>query len=375
MTQTATDPVSLSLDLGERSYDILVGENLISDAARYISPLLHHPRVIIVSDENVAKLWLEPLTDSLTSGGITCDQIVLPAGEQTKSFDQFEALVSEILGLGIERKTTLVALGGGVIGDITGFAAAVTLRGLNVIQIPTSLLAQVDSSVGGKTGINTAHGKNLVGAFHQPRLVLADIGTLKTLPPRQLLAGYAEVVKYGLIDDPAFFNWCDKNAGALLKGDVDALRYAVHQSCLAKARIVAADERETGQRALLNLGHTFGHALEAETGYGDKLLHGEAVGIGTILAFELSCKMGLCDQGETGRVRAHFETVGMKTSLRELAEPHWTADILIEHMSKDKKVDSGSIAFILAKGIGQSFVTRDVDIEDVKSVLTRALDL
>ncbi len=369
-----TEPTTLSLDLGERSYDILVGKDLIRAAARYISPLLHQPRVIIVSDNNVAPVWLEPLTDSLDQAGIKSQAIILPAGEQSKNFTQLDTLVSEILGLGIERKTTLVALGGGVIGDITGFAAAITLRGIDFIQIPTSLLAQVDSSVGGKTGINTAHGKNLIGAFYQPRLVLADTDALGTLPRRQLLAGYAEVVKYGLIDDPDFFAWCENNAPALLDGDPDALGFAVHKSCQAKARIVSADERETGQRALLNLGHTFGHALEAEVGYGDKLLHGEAIGIGMVMAFELSNRIGLCDQGEVGRIRAHFEAVGLKTSLDGLADSSWSADQLISHMSKDKKVDAGSIAFILARGIGKSFVSREVSMADVKVTLERALD-
>jgi 3-dehydroquinate synthase len=369
-----TDPTTLSLDLGERSYDILVGAGLITNAARHISLLLHQPRVIIITDDNVGPIWLKPLTDSLEGGNILHQTIVLPAGEQTKNFQQLEQLVNEILGLGIERKTTLIALGGGVIGDITGFAASIILRGIDFIQIPTSLLAQVDSSVGGKTGINTTHGKNLAGAFYQPRLVLADTDALATLPKRQLLAGYAEVVKYGLIDDPEFFTWCDNNATALLDGDVSALSYAVHKSCQAKARIVSADERESGQRALLNLGHTFGHALEAEVGYGDKLLHGEAVGIGMIMAFELSNRLGLCDQGDVGQICEHFERVGLKTTLDGLADSAWNAEKLIGHMGKDKKVEAGSIAFVLARGIGKSFVSRDVGMEDVTAVLERALD-
>jgi len=369
-----TNLETLSLDLGERSYDIKVGSGLISQAAEYIAPILRQPQVIIVTDENVAPLWLKPLVDSLAVGGIENHSIILPAGEQTKKFSTLETLVSDILDLKVERTTTLIALGGGVIGDITGFAAAITLRGIDFIQIPTTLLAQVDSSVGGKTGINTGHGKNLVGSFHQPRLVLADIEALGTLPQRQLLAGYGEAVKYGLIDDPDFFQWCESNASALIDGNPDALRYAVYKSCQAKARIVSADERESGQRALLNLGHTFAHALEAETGYGDLLLHGEAVSIGTVMAFELSHRMGLCDQGEIGRIRAHFEAVGLKTTLDGLANGSWSAEKLITHMNKDKKVVAGSIAFILARGIGKSFVCGDVEMQNVKFVLERALD-
>ena len=369
-----TEPITLALDLGERSYSIKVGEHLIEDAARHVAPLLNQPRVIVVTDDNVAPLWLKPLTDSLDKTGIVSNSIVLPAGEQTKSFSQLETLVNDILNLRIERQTTLVALGGGVIGDLTGFAAAVTLRGIDFIQIPTSLLAQVDSSVGGKTGINTAFGKNLVGAFHQPRLVLADTSALRTLPRRQLLSGYAEIVKYGLIDDPGFFIWCENNASSLIDGDPEALAYAVQKSCQAKARIVSADERESGQRALLNLGHTFGHALEAETGYGNKLLHGEAVGIGMVLAFELSNRLNLCDQGDVGRIREHFEAVGLRTTLDGLADASWSADKLIAHMGKDKKVEGGSVAFILAHGIGKSVIRRDVDMQEVKYVLERALD-
>jgi len=369
-----TDPVCISVDLGTRSYPILIGENLIGDAGYYINKNLPNSRVIVVTDATVATIWLTPLTDSLKAAEIPFHTIVLPAGEKTKCFQQLEYLTEEILDVGIERSTTLVALGGGVIGDLAGFAAAIVLRGINFVQIPTTLLAQVDSSVGGKTGINTRHGKNLAGAFHQPRLVLADIGTLKTLSQRQLLAGYAEVVKYGLIDDLNFFSWCEKNARALIDGDSTARIHAVRTSCLAKARIVSADERESGQRALLNLGHTFGHALEAECGYGDLLLHGEAVAIGITLAFEMSHYLGLCDQGEAGQVRAHLEAVGLKTTLDGLADPSWTVEKLLDHMQKDKKVQAGTITFILARGIGKSFISRDVKIDEVEAVLARALD-
>ena len=305
---------------------------------------------------------------------IEIESLVLPATETTKSFSHFQQLLDDILALGIDRKTTLVALGGGVIGDIVGFAAAVLLRGIDFIQIPTTLLAQVDSSVGGKTGINTNYGKNLVGAFHQPKLVLADTGVLDTLPKRELLAGYAEVVKYGLIDDFEFYEWCESNANALIEGDQAARRYAVLKSCQSKARIVSADERESGQRALLNLGHTFGHAFEAETGYGDKLLHGEAVSIGCVQAFELSTRLGLCDSQDSIRVQKHYSQIGLRNSLRDLANENWTVDKLISHMAKDKKAEAGKIKFILQRGIGGSFVADDVAIDDVRAVLEKALN-
>jgi len=373
MLNSDSDISVLQLDLGERSYDIVVGDGLIDGAGERIAPPLSHPSVVVITDENVEKRWLGPFERSLANAGIGFRSIVLPAGETTKSFSQFERLVEDLLSGGIDRKTCLIALGGGVIGDITGFAAAVTLRGLDFIQVPTTLLAQVDSSVGGKTGINTGQGKNLVGAFYQPRLVLADTATLDTLPERELLAGYAEVVKYGLIDDAPFFEWCESNGRRLLDGDAQARRYAVHHCCEAKARIVAEDERETGVRALLNLGHTFGHALEAESGYGDALLHGEAVAIGTLMAFALSHRMGLCSGQDAGRVEAHFEAAGLKADLKGIADASWSPERLVGHMGKDKKVEAGTIAFILTRGIGQAFITRDVDIEEVKAVLADAL--
>jgi len=368
------DTSVLELDLGDRSYDIVVGDGLIDGAGERIVPFLSHPRVIVITDENVENQWLKPFESSLSHAGIAFRSIVLPAGEATKSFSQFERLVENLLSGGIDRKTCLIALGGGVIGDITGFAAAVTLRGLDFIQVPTTLLAQVDSSVGGKTGINTAHGKNLVGAFYQPRLVLADTRTLDTLPKRELLAGYAEVVKYGLIDDTPFFEWCESDGRRLIDGDAQARRYAIHHCCAAKARIVAEDERETGVRALLNLGHTFGHALEAESGYGDTLLHGEAVAIGTLMAFDLSHRMELCSGQDAGRVEAHFKAAGLKADLKGIADANWSPERLVGHMGKDKKVDAGTIAFILTRGIGRAFITRDVQLEEVKAVLADALE-
>lgn len=368
-TAPTHDTETLRVELGERSYDIIVGADLIKDAAKWIAPVLARPRVVIITDKNVAAHYLAPLTKSLNDAGIRVDAITLPAGEQSKSFAQYEKLCETILALGIERSTTLIALGGGVMGDLVGFAAASILRGLPFIQVPTTLLSQVDSSVGGKTGINTAHGKNLVGAFYQPKLVLADTTTLNTLDRRQLLAGYSEVVKYGLIDSPKFYEWLESHAQALIDGDMDKRRYAVLTSCAAKARVVAEDEREGGKRALLNLGHTFGHALEAETGYGDALLHGEAVCIGTVMAFELSQRLGLCPGQDFGRMLAHFEALKLPTDLCRLNAGGWTVDRLMAHMSHDKKVEDGKLTFILANGIGQAFISRDVQNNDVRELL------
>ncbi|MBL4721633.1 MAG: 3-dehydroquinate synthase, partial [Alphaproteobacteria bacterium] len=282
---------TVTVALGDRSYDIIVGEGVLAQAGALIAPVLRLPKTIIVTDENVAAKHLETLQRSLEIQGVSHESIVLPPGDQTKNFDQLQKLVEGLLRAGVERSSTIIALGGGMVGDLTGFAAGITLRGLNYIQIPTTLLAQVDSSVGGKTAINTPQGKNLAGVFHQPKLVLADVGVLDTLPRRELVAGYGEIVKYGLINDAEFFHWLEGHAAALLDGDANARRIAVVKSCQSKANIVAADERETGVRALLNFGHTFGHALEAETGFGDMLLHGEGVAIGMMLAFDLSVAM------------------------------------------------------------------------------------
>ncbi|MEO5372691.1 MAG: 3-dehydroquinate synthase [Alphaproteobacteria bacterium] len=380
--QPATSDV-LTVDLGPRSYDIHVGAGLIDRAGAMIRPVLRQPRVFIVTDDTVAPLYLTRLEQSLAVAGIESARLVLPAGEQTKDFAHLEQVVSAMLEARCERRTTVVALGGGVIGDLTGFAAAVLLRGVDFVQIPTTLLSQVDSSVGGKTGINTGHGKNLVGAFHQPRLVLADIATLDTLPRREVLAGYAEVVKYGLIDDPDFFAWLEENGTQVVAGDPTARRRAVLTSCAAKARVVAADEREDGPRALLNLGHTFGHVLEAETGYGAELLHGEAVAIGMTLAFALSARMGLCPPAEALRVRRHLDAIGLPTSPRQIGPrqigPQQIAgrvfdpDRLLAHMAQDKKVRDGRVTFVLARGIGRSFLNREVDPADVRTVLAEAV--
>jgi 3-dehydroquinate synthase len=297
---------------------------------------------------------------SLSNAEIEADAIVLPAGEQTKDIAHFEKLLNEILGRGIERDTSLLALGGGVVGDITGFAAACALRGIDFVQAPTTLLAQVDSSVGGKTGINSPHGKNLIGAFHQPRLVLADSRVLRTLPRREMLAGYAEVVKYGLIAEETFFAWLEGHGADLIDGDPAIIRHAVVASCKAKAAIVAEDEKERGARALLNLGHTFGHALEAETGFGGTLLHGEAVAIGMAMAFDMSVRLGLCPVEDAARVRRHLGAVGLPTGTNFTNSIVWSPKRLIGHMAKDKKVTGGQLTFILARGIGKAFVTRDV---------------
>lgn len=374
MTDTAhTNHSTLNVDLGDRSYDILVGEDLLDRAGEIMRPLLSRQNAVIISDSNVAPLYLSRLQTSLENAEISQSAIVLPAGEATKDFAHLEELTSKLLSTPVERKTMLIALGGGVIGDITGFAAAITLRGMGFIQIPTTLLAQVDSSVGGKTGINTPQGKNLVGAFHQPRLVLADISTLNTLPRREFLAGYAEVAKYGLLGNFEFFSWLEDQGRKICDGDPETIRHAVLTSCQDKALIVAEDEREAGKRALLNLGHTFGHSLEAQVGYGGKLLHGEAVAIGMDMAFELSHRIGLCSGQDRDRARRHLQAVGLKVVLEGLADDTWTADALLAHMQNDKKTEDGKLTFILARAIGDSFVTNDVDPGAVRGVLEDAL--
>ena len=372
-----SDIRTVRVDLAGRSYGIAIGPGLIDRAGELTAKLLAQPRVIIVSDDIVAERYGARLYNSFTKAGIEASILFVPAGERSKEFDIFGQLMNGLLDQRPDRKTTLVALGGGVVGDLVGFAASVLLRGVDFIQVPTTLLAQVDSSVGGKTAINTRHGKNLVGTFYQPRLVLADTDVLDTLPRRELLAGYAEVVKYGLIGDPAFFDWCEKNATDLLAGDAARRTYAIEQSCRAKARIVAADERETTDlRALLNLGHTFGHALEAETGFGPDLLHGEAVGTGMALAFDLSARLGLCPAGDAERVRAHLGAVGLPVRLRSIGggnRRQWNTAKLIEHMRGDKKAQAGHLTFVLTRGIGKAFVTRDVDEGALRSLLDQAV--
>jgi 3-dehydroquinate synthase len=353
---------TLRVELGSRSYDIVVGAGLLADAGALIAPVVRQKRVVVVTDENVAKLHLTALQVGLDKAKIAHHAIILPPGEATKDFAHFSKLCEDVLALGIERGTPLIALGGGVVGDLTGFAAATLLRGLDYVQVPTTLLSQVDSSVGGKTAIDSKHGKNLIGAFHQPVLVLADIDTLATLPRRELLAGYAEVVKYGFIRDRAFFEWLEEAGPKLVAGDSDARRQAVLKSCAAKAAIVAIDERETGERQLLNFGHTFGHALEAETGFGDALLHGEAVALGMRLAFDLSAELGLCPRDSVKRVRRHYEAVGLPVAITRIGNARrFTPGALLQDMGKDKKVRDGRITLILAHDIGDAFISREVE--------------
>jgi 3-dehydroquinate synthase len=357
----------LTVELGDRSYPIHIGPGLLAQAGALIAPLTKGRRLFVITDDNVAPLYLEPFTRAVTASGFTVHAVTLPHGEATKSFAQLEFLMESMVSAKVERGTLVVALGGGVIGDLAGFAAAIYMRGVDFIQIPTTLLSQVDSSVGGKTAINIAHGKNLVGAFHQPRLVLADLSTLATLDQRQILAGYAEVIKYGLIDDEPFFQWLEHHGSAVVSGDLAARARAVRHSCAAKARIVSADEREAGARALLNLGHTFGHALEAETGYSDELFHGEGVALGILMAFQLSVQLGLAPPSDLDRIETHWSKVGLPTRLgRNRA---WDPARLLAHMDGDKKVKDGKITFVLARGIGQSFLTRDVEAGAVLKML------
>ncbi|WP_298290869.1 3-dehydroquinate synthase [uncultured Litoreibacter sp.] len=359
----------LRVELGERSYDILIGEGLLGQAGQLMSNLAIRGRVAVLTDENVATLHLETLRHGLSAAGIEMVSLALPAGEATKSWPHFSRAVDWLLEQRVERGDVVVALGGGVIGDLAGFAAAVLRRGVRYVQIPTSLLAQVDSSVGGKTAINSAHGKNLIGAFHQPALVLADVTALGTLSDRDFLAGYGEVMKYGLLGDASFFDWLESNAPDMAAGDVAKCIYAVKRSCEMKAAIVARDETEQGERALLNLGHTFCHALENATGYSDRLLHGEGVAVGCALAFEVSARMGLCSQEDPSRVRAHLAQMGLKRDLRDIAGDLPGPDKLVELMGQDKKVVAGTLNFIMARGIGEAFVTSDVDLQVVRDVL------
>ncbi len=361
------------VDLAERSYDVEIGPDLLAQAGARIRPLLHRPRVAVLTDETVAALHLDALRAGLAAAGVEMSALALPPGEGTKSWPQFERAVEWLLAEKVERRDVVVAFGGGVIGDLAGFAASVLRRGVRFVQIPTSLLAQVDSSVGGKTGINAPQGKNLIGAFHQPSMVLADTAVLGTLTARDFLAGYGEVVKYGLLGDAEFFEWLERNGPALAQGDMAARVQAVTRSVQMKADIVARDETEQGDRALLNLGHTFCHALEAATGYSDRLLHGEGVAIGCALAFELSARLGLCSQEDPSRVRAHLRTMGMKTDLADIPGDLPGAGALVDLMAQDKKVVDGQLRFILARGIGQAFVTSDVPSDAVLSVLEDAL--
>lgn len=360
---------TVPVDLGDRSYDIIIGSGLLESAGELIRPVLSRPRTVIVTDGNVADTHLAGFERACAAADIETRSIVLKPGEGTKSFGNLEALLGDLVDRQVGRDDVITALGGGVIGDLAGFAAAILRRGVDFIQAPTTLLSQVDSSVGGKTAINVPQGKNLIGAFHQPKLVLADVAALDTLPAREVLAGYAEVVKYGLLGDRAFFDWLEVNGPAVVAGDRVARVEAVARSCAAKARIVAADERESGVRALLNLGHTFGHALEAEGGYDGTILHGEAVAIGMIQAFELSARLGLCPGQDVTRVRRHFDAVGLPVRPSDRNLDGTAPERLLEHMGQDKKVRDGQLTFIMVRGIGDAFVTRDVAVPDVLDYL------
>jgi 3-dehydroquinate synthase len=356
--------------LDKRSYTIHVGHGLMAKAGDLLAPMARG-LVPVVTDSNVAPLYLESLLVSMNRAGIPTAPIVVPAGEGSKSFAGLESLCGSLLKSGVERDGLIVALGGGVVGDLTGFASGILKRGIAFAQIPTSLLAQVDSSVGGKTAIDTPEGKNLVGIFHQPKIVIADIGVLKTLPRRELLAGYAEVAKYGALGDAEFFAWLEANAAAALGGRVAALTRMVSHSCRVKAGIVARDERETGERALLNLGHTFGHALEAATGYSERLLHGEGVAIGMVMAFQLSARLGHAPADDAERIRDHLRVVGLPTDIDDIPGGRPCADELLEHMLHDKKARGGKLTFVLAHGIGRAFVSRDVPLDALREILQR----
>ena len=372
MTDDA-DPTVVRVDLAERSYDILIGANLLANAGVYLAPVLKHPRIVIVTDATVSNLHLSGLCASLDAMGVQNNVIIIPPGEAAKNFNQLQTLLNQLLELRIERNDTILALGGGVIGDLAGFAASILRRGVNFIQAPTTLLAQVDSSVGGKTAINMKEGKNLIGTFHQPRIVLADVATLDSLPARQLRAGYGEVLKYGLIDNFSFFEWLEEHGSKVLSRDRAALCHAVTVSCRSKAAIVTHDEREIGERALLNLGHTFAHALEAEYGYDGRLLHGEAVAIGLYMAFKLSSDLGLCSSQETDRLHRHLISKNLPTSVDKIDIHRPTAEALIRHMHQDKKVIGGQLTFVLTRGIGQAFIENNVKTEAVTAMLSSIL--
>lgn len=375
MSQDVSESVAetVRVPLGERAYDIRIGTGLLARAGAEIAPLLRRPKVAVVTETRVAGLHGAALAAGLGAAGIAPAVLALDPGEATKSWRALETTVEWLIGEKVGRDDVVVAFGGGVVGDLAGFAAAILRRGVRFVQIPTTLLAQVDSSVGGKTGINSPQGKNLVGAFHQPRLVLADTGLLDSLAERDFRAGYAEVAKYGLLGDAGFFEWLEANGGALMAGDAAARARAVRRSCEMKAEIVVRDETEEGERALLNLGHTFGHALEAASGYSDRLLHGEGVAIGCVLAFELSARLGLCPQEAPSRVAAHFARMGMRRRLADVPGALPDADGLLALMAQDKKVRDGRIAFILARDIGAAFVAPDVDLAPVRALLAEAL--
>jgi 3-dehydroquinate synthase len=360
---------TIAVGLGSRAYDVVVGEGLLESAGRAIAPFLKRGRTAVVSDETVWALHGERLNASLDAAGVTALPVIVPPGEQTKSFEGLADVSDRLLALELDRGDLVTAFGGGVVGDLAGFAAAIYKRGIDFVQIPTTLLAQVDSSVGGKTAIDTPRGKNLIGAFHQPRLVLADLDVLSSLPDREMRAGYAEVIKYGLLGDRAFFEWLEANVAAVLAREGAALAHAVARSIEMKAEIVAEDEREQGRRALLNLGHTFAHALEAETGYGAALLHGEAVGVGMALAFRFSARQGLASGQDAERAGRAIAAGGLPVRLADVPGHPFNADRLVAHMAQDKKAEGGRLTFILARGLGDAFVAKDVDAGAVREFL------
>jgi 3-dehydroquinate synthase len=365
--------ISVPVALGERSYAIHIGQGLIAKAGELLTPFLVSARTVpVITDTTVAALHYGALRASLEAAGLTPQPIVLPPGEHTKSFAYLEELIGKLLTLGVERTSLIVAFGGGVIGDLTGFGAGILKRGIDFAQVPTTLLAQVDSSVGGKTAIDTKEGKNLVGVFHQPKVVIADTAVLKTLRRRELLGGYAEVAKYGLIGDAAFFAWLEEHADAALRGDASGIDHAVGHSCAMKAAIVGRDERESGERALLNLGHTFAHALEAAIGYSDRMSHGEGVAIGCVLAFKLSARLGLVDEDTVTRVERHFAAVGLPTRLAQIPGPRPTPEEILVPMRHDKKAAGGRMTFILVRDIGRAFISRDVPEDAVRATLAEA---
>ncbi|PTM51393.1 3-dehydroquinate synthase [Phreatobacter oligotrophus] len=373
MSIDAPETTRVPVALGDRSYDILIGSGLIASAGATLAARFPGRAVAIVTDATVGDLHAPALEAGLTAAGLRHHRITVPAGEATKRFAMLEEVVDQVLAHRLERGDLVLALGGGVVGDLAGFAAAIVRRGMGFVQMPTSLLAQVDSSVGGKTGINSRHGKNLVGAFYQPGLVLADTDVLDTLSTREFRAGYAEVAKYGLIDDPGFFSWLEANWRGVFQGGKDRV-HAIATSCRAKAAVVARDETETGDRALLNLGHTFGHALEAATRYdGTRLVHGEAVAIGMCQAFRFSAKLGLCSSDAAERMTAHLKTVGLPTELAHVPGGVGDVDGLMAAIGQDKKVARGKLTFILARGIGESFIAKDVDPAAVRAFLAEDL--
>jgi 3-dehydroquinate synthase len=359
----------VAVGLGDRAYEVRIGGGLIGSIGAHLKPLLRRQRVAVVSDETVWGLYGDRLTAALSEHGISATPVVVPPGEYTKSFEVLADLSDQLLALELDRGDLILAFGGGVVGDLAGFAAAIYKRGIDFVQIPTTLLAQVDSSVGGKTAIDTPRGKNLIGAFHQPRLVLADLDLLTSLPARQMRAGYAEVLKYGLLGDFTFFEWLEAHASDVLAREPTALGEAVARSVQMKADIVAEDEREIGRRALLNLGHTFGHALEAEMGFGDELLHGEAVAAGSAIAYRFSVAQGLCPNQDARRAAAAIAAAGLPTTMADITKAPFDAERLVRHMLQDKKAEDGRLTFILARSLGDAFVAKDVDGQAVTQFL------